>query len=197
MFFRSRTLLTTSLLVFAEAAISGGGFYTGLHTTDYRLDSKTRTEVAFTPPSSPTQISEESVSKDDYQYTLTFGYKHKRHRNRNFFLRPEFSLSEFGKESLYSTTLDLGYEISRLLLYVRAGASHINSLDTNEVATGAGMELALTQRLSLTLSYVQLGEIEEDSTAFESLGPQTIATETQTRHQLEMTQLGLTYYFHE
>lgn len=173
----------------SEKAYSGNGYYYGFDALYHVLNTDTQT-IQTPPPGIPPGSSSDSY----FDIGLHLGYKYKRHRNRQFYMAPEFYLNtQDGDDLIYSTNLKLGWEDEQISWYTSLGLSRISKYDRNEAVIGFGIEYNISHRLSVGFELLHYDPIDEISVV--ELPPLTI--ETRTKRSLNAVKLGVTYYLHE
>ncbi len=187
-------LIFLGILLINPPTNAGSGFYLGGDVIGYNLKTSTSTLVTQTNPVS----SSTSFGVTNKNYTnigFRTGYKYKSRLTDRYFWAPEFSVSTFDKDFIYSTNLKFGYEFAPVEFYTTLGVSRIEKFTDNRLNFALGMEYRLSNQTSINVELTHYDNINENTNSTNTIGFNTITIDTNTARQINSLKIGFTYYF--
>jgi len=165
-------------------AQSGSGFY--------------YVRLTFTPPPPDPSIQRDERSQTFSDIGFHIGYLFKHRRTQNYFIAPEFFVTTLdSNDTIYGTNFKFGADIGRLRVYAMLGVSRIETFGQNKLQPGLGAEYAINDYQSISLEWLRIDTIEEDTTADSVFGAQTLTTDTRTERDIEVIKLSFRIYLLE
>ncbi len=185
------------MLLITPTTYAGSGMYFGADGVSHELSTHVEINQTFSsPPPEDINVSN-SATKDFSNAGIRIGYKYKRRLNHQFFLSPEFMVTELDDDLIYGTNLKMGADIDNFSFYGMGGISHIDQFDKNQFNYGIGIEYKISRTIAFNLEWQKFETINENTTAIENFGAQVLTTTTETQRDITAIKLGITVYLHE
>ena len=181
-----------------QSVIAGSGFYYGFAAVSHSLETSTEVRLTYTsPPPDPSfQSDERSQSFSDAG--LHIGYLFKHRRTQNYFIAPEFFASTLDSNyTIYGTNFKFGTDINNLRVFAILGVNRIDAFKQNKLQLGLGAEYAINDFYSISLEWLRIDTLVEDSSADSIFGTQTLTTDTHTERDIEVINFSLRIYLLE
>ncbi len=186
------------LLSCTTSVSAGSGFYFALDSLSHTLTTKTKTDITYSPPPPADSSSSGSSERTYDDVGLRLGYKYKRRLTHRSFIVPELHLSNFKSDDLiYGTNLKFGAEINRLAVFGIVGVSRVDLFDNNVVNYGIGSEYNFSNNIALNIEWQRFDTMNEQTTAVSYFGAQTVTIYTDTKRDIDLLKIGISFYFHE
>ncbi len=189
-------ILLTSIAL--QPAIAGSGFYYGFDAVFNSLDTSTEVRLTFTPPPPVPSLQSDRSSQSFSDVGIHFGYLFKHRRTQSYFIAPEIYLTTLDSDdTIYGTSLKFGTDFDRLRVWVNLGVSRIEPFKQNKLHLGLGAEYAIDDHQAISVEWLRIDTIEENTSADIAFGGQTLTTDTHTTRDIEVIKISLRIYLLE
>ena len=181
-----------------QQGIAGSGFYYAIDAAFHSLDTHTEVGLTYTPspPGPSLQRGRSSQSFSDAGFHVGYLFKHR--RTQNYFIAPEFYLTTLDSDdTIYGTSFKFGADIGRGRISLNLGVSHIESFKQNKLHLGLGAEYAINDHQAISIEWMLIDTIEENTTSDSIFGTQILTTDTHTERNIEVIKISLRIYLFE
>ena len=181
-----------------QPVIAGSGFYYGIAAVSHSLDTSTEVSLTYTSPSPDPSLQSDERSQSFSDAGLHIGYLFKHRRTQKYFIAPEFFATTLDSNDLiYGTNFKIGADINNLRLFAILGVNRIDAFKQNKLQLGLGAEYAINDYYSISLEWLRIDTLVEDSSADSIFGSQTLTTDTHTERDIEVIIFSLRIYLLE
>ena len=188
-------LLANMLL---QPAMAGSGFYYGFDAVFNSLDTSTEVGLTFTPPPPAPSLLRDQSSQSFSDVGIHIGYLFKHRRTQSYFLMPEIFVTSFDSDdTIYGTSFKFGTDIDRLRVWVNLGVSRVKPFKQNKLHLGLGAEYSINDHQAISIEWLRIDTIDENTTADSAFGGQTLTTDTHTTRDIEVIKVSLRIYLLE
>ncbi|MEE8364312.1 MAG: hypothetical protein V3R76_00875 [Gammaproteobacteria bacterium] len=181
-----------------QPALAGSGFYYGFDAVSHALDTSTEVRLTFTPPppNPVVQSDQRSQSFSDVGFHLGYLFKHR--RTQNYFMAPEFFVTTLdSNDTIYGTNFKFGTDIGNLRVFANLGVNRVEAFRQNKLQLGLGAEYAINDHQAISVEWLRVDTIKEDTTADSVFGSQTLTTDTHTERVIEVIKISFRIYLLE
>lgn len=181
-----------------QPALAGSGFYYGFDALSHSLDTRTEVRLTFTPPPPAPSLQSDRRSQSFSDAGFHIGYLFKHRRTQNYFMAPEFFVATLdSNDTIYGTNFKLGTDIGRVRVFANLGVIRIQAFKQNKLQLGLGVEYAINDYRSISVEWLRVDTIKEDTTADSVFGALTLTTDTHTERDIEVIKISFRIYLLE
>jgi hypothetical protein len=181
-----------------QPALAGSGLYYGFDAVAHSLDTSTEVRLTFTPPPSDPSLQHDQRSQTFSDAGFHIGYLFKHRRTQKYFIAPEFFLTRLDSDNtIYGTSFKYGTDIGSMRVFANLGVSRIEAFKQNKLHIGLGAEYAINDHQAISIEWLRIDTIEENTTADSDLGTQILTTDTHTERDFEMIKISFRIYLLE
>ena len=162
------------------------------------IDTSTEVRLTFTPPPPVPNLQSDQNAQSFPDVGIHFGYLFKHRRTQSYFIAPEIYLTTLDSDdTIYGTSLKFGTDFDRLRVWFNLGVSRIEPFKQNKLHLGLGAEYAIDDHQAISVEWLRIDTIEENTTADIAFSGQTLTTDTHTTRDIEVIKISLRIYLLE
>jgi hypothetical protein len=181
-----------------QPALAGSGLYYGFDAVAHSLDTSTEVRLTFTPPPPDPSLQRDQRSQTFSDAGFHIGYLFKHRRTQNYFLAPEFFLTTLDSDdTIYGTSFKYGTDIGSMRVFANLGVSRIEAFKQNKLHIGLGAEYAINDHQAISIEWLRIDTIDENTTADSNFGAQILTTDTHTERDIETIKISFRIYLLE
>ena len=181
-----------------QPALAGSGLYYGFDAVAHSLDTSTEVRLTFTPPPPDPSLQRDQRSQTFSDAGFHIGYLFKHRRTQNYFLAPEFFLTTLDSDdTIYGTSFKYGTDIGSMRVFANLGVSRIEAFKQNKLHMGLGAEYAINDHQAISIEWLRIDTIDENTTADSNFGAQILTTDTHTERDIETIKISFRIYLLE
>jgi len=181
-----------------QPALAGSGLYYGFDAVAHSLDTSTEVRLTFTPPPPNPSLQRDQRSQTFSDAGFHIGYLFKHRRTQKYFIAPEFFLTTLDSDNtIYGTSFKYGTDIGSMRVFANLGVSRIEAFKQNKLHMGLGAEYAINDHQAISIEWLRIGTIDENTTADSDFGAQILTTDTHTEREIETIKISFRIYLLE
>jgi len=181
-----------------QPALAGSGLYYGFDAVAHSLDTSTEVRLTFTPPPPDPDSQRDQRSQTFSDVGFHIGYLFKHRRTQKYFIAPEFFVATLDSDdTIYGTSFKSGTDIGSMRVYANLGVSRIEAFKQNKLHLGLGAEYAINDHQAISIEWLRIDTIDENTTADSVFGTQVLTTDTHTERDIEAIKISFRIYLLE
>jgi len=181
-----------------QPALAGSGLYYGFDAVAHSLDTSTEVGLTFTPPPPDPSLQRDQRSQTFSEAGFHIGYLFKHRRTQKYFIAPEFFLTTLDSgDTIYGTSFKYGTDIGSMRVFANLGVSRIEAFKQNKLHMGLGAEYAINDHQAISIEWLRIDTIDENTTADSDFGAQVLTTDTHTERDIETIKISFRIYLLE
>jgi len=181
-----------------QPALAGSGLYYGFDAVAHSLDTSTEVRLTFTPPPPDPSLQRDQRSQTFSDAGFHIGYLFKHRRTQKYFIAPEFFITTLDSDNtIYGTSFKYGTDIGSMRVFANLGVSRIEAFKQNKLHMGLGAEYAINDHQAISIEWLRIDTIDENTTADSDFGAQILTTDTHTEREIETIKISFRIYLLE
>jgi hypothetical protein len=198
MIFKTGNLCILLAAMAIQPALAGSGLYYGFDAVAHSLDTSTEVRLTFTPPPPDPSLQSDQRSQSFSDAGFHIGYLFKHRRTQKYFIAPEFFITTLDSDNtIYGTSFKYGTDIGSMRVFANLGVSRIEAFKQNKLHIGLGAEYAINDHQAISIEWLRIDTIDENTTADSFFGAQVLTTDTHTERDIGAIKISFRIYLLE